>query len=312
LTTDLTPPLVSAVVPTRNRPDLVCRAVRSALNQTYPNFEVVVVVDGPDPATVAALEELRNPCVRIIALSENVGGSEARNIGAREARGEWVALLDDDDEWMPEKLEKQIQSVLSSNGSILFSATQYYDRQDGRVATRPASFPGQNDHISEYLFCRLDRFGRRLTFLQTSTWVIRRDFLVEHPFTPRLRRNQDTDWLLRYFPLAAEQSRFLAEPLASFDACQNIRRISTALDWEYTYSWATRNKDLFTSKAFAFFLALVCGRDIALQRAGMRALGKIWKSCSMRARLLPQVQFCFGKRLAQHIVNTTRAAVAQP
>src|ERR1700756_3334933 len=116
--------LVTAVIPTRNRPELVCRAVRSALNQTYPNLEVVVVVDGPDPATVAALEELRHPRVRISALSENVGGSEARNIGAREARGEWVALLDDDDEWLPEKLEKQIQSILSSNGSILFSATQ--------------------------------------------------------------------------------------------------------------------------------------------------------------------------------------------
>lgn len=305
-------PLVSAVIPTRNRPDLVCRAVRSALNQTYPHLEVVVVVDGPDPATVAALEELRGPRVRIIALSENVGGSEARNIGAREAWGEWIALLDDDDEWLPEKLEKQIQSVLSPNGSILFSATQYYDRQDGRIATRPASFPRQNDHISEYLFCRLDRFGRRLTFLQTSTWVIRRDFLVEHPFTPRLRRNQDTDWLLRYYHLAAKQSRFLAEPLASFDACQNIQRISTALDWEYTYSWAMRNENLFTSKAFAFFLALTCGRDIALQRTGIRALGKVWKSCSMRARLLPQVQLCFGKRLAQHIVNTIAVAVSQP
>src|SRR6202021_90576 len=116
----------------------------------------------------------------------------------------------------------------------------------------------------------------------------------------------------RYYPLVAKQSRFLAEPLASFDACQNIQRISTTLDWNYTYSWATRNEELFTSKAFAYFLALVCGRDIALQRTGIRALGKIWKSCSIRARLLPQVQFCFGKRLAQHILNTTRAAVAQP
>src|ERR1700761_5560426 len=101
-------PLVTAVIPTRNRPELVLRAVRSALGQTYSNLEVVVVVDGPDPATVAALEELRDPRVRTIALSRNVGGSEARNVGAREARGEWIALLDDDDEWLPEKLEKQM------------------------------------------------------------------------------------------------------------------------------------------------------------------------------------------------------------
>src|SRR3954465_7064913 len=116
-------PLVSAVIPTRNRPDLVCRAVRSALNQTYPNFEVVVVVDGPDPATVAVLEELRSPRVRIIALPENVGGSEARKIGPPEARGEWVALLDDDDEWMNRKVERQLEAILKQSPDVVFSAT---------------------------------------------------------------------------------------------------------------------------------------------------------------------------------------------
>src|SRR5580698_546767 len=111
---------VSAVIPTRNRPALVSRAVQSVLRQTHSDIEAVVVIDGPDPETAAALEAIGDPRVRVIALAENVGGSEARNVGAREARGEWIALLDDDDEWLPEKIEKQIQSVLSSNGSILF------------------------------------------------------------------------------------------------------------------------------------------------------------------------------------------------
>src|ERR1700758_1632604 len=97
-------PLVSAVIPTRNRPDLVCRAVRSALAQTYPNIEVIVVIDGPDPVSFASLEVLGDPRIRIIALKESVGGSEARNTGAREAKGSYIALLDDDDEWLPEKI----------------------------------------------------------------------------------------------------------------------------------------------------------------------------------------------------------------
>ena len=73
--------LVSAVIPTRNRPQLVCRAVRSALSQTYVNLEVVVVVDGPDPATVAALEALQEPRLQIVALPEKCGrlrGAEYR------------------------------------------------------------------------------------------------------------------------------------------------------------------------------------------------------------------------------------------
>ena len=80
-------PLVSAVIPTRNRPDLVCRAVRSALGQTYSSLEVVVVVDGPDPATVEALQALKEPRLRIVALEENV--RRQRGAQHRSARGEW-------------------------------------------------------------------------------------------------------------------------------------------------------------------------------------------------------------------------------
>src|ERR1700744_4710601 len=95
---------VSAVIPTRNRPGLVCRAVESVLKQTIADLEVVVVVDGPDAATALALQEFHDPRIRCIELQQNVGGSEARNVGIREAQGTWIALLDDDDEWLPTKL----------------------------------------------------------------------------------------------------------------------------------------------------------------------------------------------------------------
>ncbi len=70
--------LVSAVIPTRNRPKLVVRAVQSALAQTWSNLEVIVVVDGPDPATIAALQALGEERLRIVALSEEgwwIGGA---------------------------------------------------------------------------------------------------------------------------------------------------------------------------------------------------------------------------------------------
>ena len=80
-------PLVSAVIPTRNRPLLVCRAVRSALDQTFGAIEVVVVVDGPDPETEKALNSIADSRLRMIALPNNVGGGEARNVGVRAAKG---------------------------------------------------------------------------------------------------------------------------------------------------------------------------------------------------------------------------------
>jgi glycosyltransferase involved in cell wall biosynthesis len=304
LTTDLALPLVSAVVPTRNRPDLVCRAVRSALNQTYPNLEVVVVVDGPDPATVAALEELSEPRVRIIALSENVGGSEARNIGAREARGEWVALLDDDDEWLPEKVERQVASVNAEKHHVVFCATQYLDNRAGRQSVKPRMFPSDMQHISEYLFCELDYIGRRDCFLQTSTWMARRSFFISMPFTRGLRKNQDTDWLLRAFAGCSGRSVFISEPLAIFHRQPGLPRVSTTRDWEHTFRWAERNSNLFTCRAKSFILMTECARSANRQGCGIKTLMLLWSKCSPSARRSPRLLFCMAIALLQLAANS--------
>ncbi len=70
-------PIVSAVIPTRNRPEMVVRAALSALQQSFQQLEVVVVIDGPDPTTLHALAEIDDPRLRILALEESVGGAEA-------------------------------------------------------------------------------------------------------------------------------------------------------------------------------------------------------------------------------------------
>ncbi|MGB9514059.1 MAG: glycosyltransferase family 2 protein, partial [Candidatus Acidiferrum sp.] len=100
--------LVTAVIPTRNRHQLVTHAVRSALRQTYRNLEVVVVIDGADPKTEESLSRLADSRLRVIALPESSGPAAARNIGVAAARGEWIAFLDDDDQWLPEKIELQM------------------------------------------------------------------------------------------------------------------------------------------------------------------------------------------------------------
>ena len=104
-------PLVSAIIPTRDRPALLACAMRSAMRQTWPNLELIVVVDGPDPATAAYLETCNDPRLRVVFLDEQRGGSDARNAGVRAACGEWIAFLDDDDEWLPEKLAHQMRAA---------------------------------------------------------------------------------------------------------------------------------------------------------------------------------------------------------
>lgn len=303
---DPTLPLVSAVIPTRNRPQLVCRAVRSALNQTYSNLEVVVVIDGPDPATVSALEALGDSRIRIIALKQNVGGSEARNIGGQEARGEWIALLDDDDEWLPGKLERQLAGVSRTSSDVVFSATAYLENKDGRVKRQPRRFPLPGEAISEYAFAELDVYGRRDCFMQTSTWMISRDYLLSHPFTCGLKKNQDTDWLLRFFPAEESRTAFIDEPLSAFHRDRNIRRVSTTWDWKYTYQWAADNRVLFTAHAMSCLLVTECSRSASRQGESLRIIMSLWKQCDRRERLKGKVLSCLAIAVVHNLGVTIK------
>ena len=101
-------PVVSVVIPTYNRAHLVGRAIQSVLRQTYSDFELIVVDDGSTDNTVEVVEAYQDPRIRLIRLARNYGVSRARNEGIQAARGEWVAFLDNDDEWLPRKLELQM------------------------------------------------------------------------------------------------------------------------------------------------------------------------------------------------------------
>jgi glycosyltransferase involved in cell wall biosynthesis len=102
-------PRVSVIIPTYNRSQFITEAVDSALAQTYTDREVVVVDDGSTDDTRRVLEPYRDRIV--YQYQENAGVSAARNTGIQMAGGEWIALLDSDDEWRPEKLAVQMQAV---------------------------------------------------------------------------------------------------------------------------------------------------------------------------------------------------------
>jgi glycosyltransferase involved in cell wall biosynthesis len=109
-------PLISVVIPTFNRARQVQAALRSVLAQTYPEFEIIVVDDGSTDGTGQALqvliseEDCKSGRVRYL-FQPNHGQSAARNMGIEKARGEFVAFLDSDDIWLPEKLEWQVRAL---------------------------------------------------------------------------------------------------------------------------------------------------------------------------------------------------------
>ena len=111
-------PRVSVVIPTYNRAGLLGRAVRSVLNQSFEDFEILVVDDASTDGTDEVISSLNDERVKYFYHGENMGISAARNTGIRNARGKYIGFLDSDDEWLPSKLEKQISCFEGSSGSV--------------------------------------------------------------------------------------------------------------------------------------------------------------------------------------------------
>ena len=111
-------PIVSVVIPTFNRTELLRRALTSVLAQTYKDYEIIVVQNGPEECSKDLIQEfLKFGAPVRYFYSPKLGGPSARNMGVRESKGKYIAFLDDDDEWFLEKLSEQV-SFLDQDGSI--------------------------------------------------------------------------------------------------------------------------------------------------------------------------------------------------
>lgn len=111
-------PLVSAIIITHNRLGLLKRAIDSVRNQTYPNIELLVVDDASSDGTKEYCEAKQIPFIHI-PKHESRGGNHARNIGIQNTSGKYIALLDDDDYWLPKKTELQVEELERTNGDLV-------------------------------------------------------------------------------------------------------------------------------------------------------------------------------------------------
>jgi len=115
--------LVSIIVPTNNRADLLSTALNSIMNQTYKNWETIVVANNCCDHTSAVMDRyLKNSRFHFINIPDAIGGAAARNVGLQKARGKYIAFLDDDDEWMADKLQIQLDVLLNHPGVAIVSS----------------------------------------------------------------------------------------------------------------------------------------------------------------------------------------------
>lgn len=278
-------PLVSVVTPTYKRPEKLPRAINSVLNQTYPNVEIIIVDDNnPDTEARRKTEEIMasyadNPRVKYIKHEHNKNGSAARNTGAKSSSAEYLAFLDDDDEFLPEKIAAQVQrlEVLPEEYAVCYT-TVIFEKEDG---TRSESSEVREGDLF------FDALTRALSFQAGSNMLIRKTAFDEiGGFDETFKRSQDKEIvtrLLQYHKIAyAPVKGLLAHVYADHSFVDPFKTTDYYVskmqpfvdtltpDMQKKY-WAEINRQLFyysiTRKRLGFALKLLFSSKVSVTDA---------------------------------------------
>jgi glycosyltransferase involved in cell wall biosynthesis len=237
---------VSVVVPTRNRSALLAMTVRSVLRQKDVTLEVIVVDEASTDDTPAVVSALADDRIRMIRHSKPLGVATARNHGATEARGEWLAFLDDDDLWAADKLAQQLNSAREANRDWVYAGSvNIIDFQivHGRPPLPPidvvAALP-KYDAVPG---------GGSNVIVQRTTW------LRAGPFDARLRNTEDWEMWIRLsklglpawvcHPLVARRLHRSNSSLDTTEIVRGTRLIEelhhTTADWARLHRWMAQS-----------------------------------------------------------------------
>jgi glycosyltransferase involved in cell wall biosynthesis len=247
---------VTAIVPTSGRRDTLAAAVASALAQRDCDIAVSIVGDG---TSIEQIGERLGPLaaddrvtIRILPSSAR-GANAARNLGARTAGTEWIAFLDDDDTWHPDKVAKSLAAAPPGEDKVILSH-RFIARTRERDYVWPRYVPEPSVHLSEYLFCRRGLFDGD-GHLQTSALVTRRDVVLDTPFREDLARHQDHDWVLRCVYEAGVTVVMIPDVLSVYAmSAPGDAAIGGQGRWRERWDWASNNRHLFSARGYAGFL----------------------------------------------------------
>ena len=269
--------IISVVIPSLNRPKIVTKAVHSALAQTITSIEVIVVVDGPDEATVTELQKISDPRLKVKSLPVNVGCSDARNAGVNEAQGKWIAFLDDDDEWFPQKLELQLAAAEKSSYKFPFIGSRCLSKTPTNEFILPKRLPVPGENMSEFLFVRESLFDRA-ELIQTSTFFTSKDLLQKVPFPRNMRKHEDWEWLIRISAIENVGIEILPDVLAIRFSDEARESLSNLKNWHFSRDWIRSIKDFVTPKAYAGFLLRVVTRQASITRDWQAFFPLLWEA----------------------------------
>jgi glycosyltransferase involved in cell wall biosynthesis len=256
-------PRVSVVIPTLRRSELLLRAVKSVLAQTMPAFELIVVVDGQDPETSGALKNIGDCRVRVIENEKSVGPGASRNAGVRCAASAWIAFLDDDDEWLPTKLERQLVAANECVTPIIIATIIHAVTPFARYVW-PLRVYDNIRPFDEYLFDRR-MFTKGESFLHVSSLFISRDIFDLYRFPP-LRMYEDHAFLLEAVKLGKARIVTVPDPLTIVHLEEKRPSLSSVSSWRASLEWIDSVAPLIGPKAYSGFCLTTVGPQAAAAR----------------------------------------------
>jgi glycosyltransferase involved in cell wall biosynthesis len=268
-------PLISVVIPTFNRAELLKRSLKSVLSQTYSNIEVIVVDDNSSDSTVETIKGISDPRVRYIRHEERKGGASARNSGILASKGEFISFLDSDDTWVPKKLESQLNFFHQNkctNDCILF-AKVIMNTGAAKIILPYSNTYDSGQDISDYIFIHDGLIHTIVLFMKTE---LARKIM----FKEDLKKHQDYDFVLRAFNMGAG---FLLqnEILAEWHVEDRSDRMGKKVEYDLSYSWLKSNKHLFSNKAYKGFIKRDIIPQVLLKKFSLRGLlflmSLVWK-----------------------------------
>ena len=141
------PPYVSVITPSYNSIRFIGETISSVQNQSYENWEMIIVDDGSTDQSAAKIKEIieGDSRIRLLSLKENVGAAKARNLAIQEARGRYIAFLDSDDIWLPHKLKTQLLFMEEMNIAFSYASYSLID-ENGNELNREVSVPKSVDY----------------------------------------------------------------------------------------------------------------------------------------------------------------------
>ena len=187
------PPTISVIIPTYNRAHMIDRAIRSVLSQTFRDFELIVVDDGSEDDTDDVIRRIDDARVRSIRHEVNKGAQAARNTGIDAVRGEYISFLDSDDEWRPDKLQRQMEIFNTNphhlaNLGVVLTGSQHVQLETN-ARSRPITYECYGDLYPEV-------FLRKVQGQMPA--LVRKDvFKQAGYYDERLPAAQDWDMLVR-------------------------------------------------------------------------------------------------------------------